>query len=425
VKLAAIMVLIGSSSFLMLRINFFSLKNAEPYLNPYTPVNSSKQILQCQNDESKMSKNLIPDKTVNLTLNQILRCQKSESMRACPFSANESHIPLLKFMKVQDLGFNLKAKECSDMFPSSKYYTFQKDVNNVDFLTYSGCGFEPNIKTDIQFLLETPNLPPVIFYICTDATVLPDKCTGGHLFFVTSLRTYENTVKDPLESTGTIPGYGNGTPCRFFKAPYSVDGAAYDMTKWDERVKSMRDRPLLGYFSGSMYTYPKRKSLSVLATIPRFFIMATDMWGKNEAQRSYYRTQYWNQMSNFIFGLCPRGNGPSSIRLSEMIIVGNLAVLLDDNSVFYGETMCSFFIRASFDDDLVVLAQYLEDLVTDEKKLLQRLENFRNYVTCYISDGHVLSTRFLLYAALLSRKNISENNWIDLYSNILTLSSKH
>ena len=53
-------------------------------------------------------------------------------------------------------------------------------------------------------------------------------------------------------------------------------------------------------------------------------------------------------MFNSTFVLCPRGNGPSSIRVLEAMAAGAIPILIDDYTTPFEDKLCDFAVRWSF-----------------------------------------------------------------------------
>ena len=76
---------------------------------------------------------------------------------------------------------------------------------------------------------------------------------------------------------------------------------------------------------------------------------------------------------NSTFALCPRGNGPSSMRLMESMLLGAIPVMLDDWTTPFDDTMADFAVRWSLlYGHLDVLAAVLKALAADPVELARR-----------------------------------------------------
>ena len=98
------------------------------------------------------------------------------------------------------------------------------------------------------------------------------------------------------------------------------------------------ERDLLYSFIGSVDTAPVRADLAKLEHPRRHFIDTTGesarIWysGTDEERRPFWR-RYAESARRSQFVLCPRGVGPSSIRLFEMMKMGRAPVILSDEWV--------------------------------------------------------------------------------------------
>ena len=87
--------------------------------------------------------------------------------------------------------------------------------------------------------------------------------------------------------------------------------------------------------------------------------------------------------TNSTFVLCPRGNGPSSMRLVEAMGCGAIPVLLDDWSAPFGTTM-PFAVRWSLrHGDLDILLDVLKRMAADKAEVRKRLLQMHAFMASY------------------------------------------
>jgi hypothetical protein len=94
-------------------------------------------------------------------------------------------------------------------------------------------------------------------------------------------------------------------------------------------------RDVLGSFMGSFDTHWTRSALShVLSSeaLPNFVIVDTGQW-YYESPDQTRKDAYVKLLSTSQFTLCPRGTGPSTIRIWEVMASGSIPVVISDSLV--------------------------------------------------------------------------------------------
>lgn len=146
---------------------------------------------------------------------------------------------------------------------------------------------------------------------------------GKKLFFVcqhilvNKLNFYNNTVFTPhatiLDTFIPIPHYS----------------CTYDLNK----IKPWEEREYLFSFAGSFATHPTRKKIyDSLKDRDDCFIIDTGAWhfeGNRQKQKNNSK-MYEEVLGNTKFSLCPRGTGPSTIRIWESMAMGAYPVIMSD-----------------------------------------------------------------------------------------------
>lgn len=153
-------------------------------------------------------------------------------------------------------------------------------------------------------------------------------------------------------------------------------------------------RTLLASFQGAFYTYQPRLHLKSLES-EDVFIKETDWWRSSASEKKVINAEYCELMRRSKFTLCPRGNGLSSIRLTESIYAGSIPVLLDDLTKPYGQAL-DFAVHASLSDDLNALMDQLRKMPDSEYfKRLHVMETFKQeflmldrHVGCVGTNGN-------------------------------------
>jgi hypothetical protein len=98
-------------------------------------------------------------------------------------------------------------------------------------------------------------------------------------------------------------------------------------------------------FLGMIWTSPVRYGIFGLKDYPRGLVQDTsddgvkpyraELWGEDvdERRKEWYKQRYADSILNSKFVLCPRGMGPSSMRLFETMLLGRVPVILSDQWV--------------------------------------------------------------------------------------------
>mgnify|MGYP003111736177 CR=1 FL=1 len=107
----------------------------------------------------------------------------------------------------------------------------------------------------------------------------------------------------------------------------------YSCTYNTKRIKPWSERKYLYSFMGSFITHPIRKKIyEVLKDRDDCLIIDTGQWhfeGAKEKQKNNSKT-YEEVLGNTKFSLCPRGTGPSTIRIWESMAMGAKPIIISD-----------------------------------------------------------------------------------------------
>lgn len=98
--------------------------------------------------------------------------------------------------------------------------------------------------------------------------------------------------------------------------------------------KPMPERSYLASFRGAFWTHPCRQALAKHLRGNAFLIQDTGAWHFQHAQQTQQisASEYKSLLSNSKFTLCPRGTGPSSVRLWEAFAFGSIPVVIADSA---------------------------------------------------------------------------------------------
>lgn len=164
-------------------------------------------------------------------------------------------------------------------------------------------------------------------------------------------------------------GYFFGTSCGF-NVPYEYDRfipyylqGSYDFRR-TQRIT----------FRGHRTTWQNRHRMQVSGVQLTWI----DWWKTDPAQRPKLMDAYISEMQNSVFSLCPRGNGPSSMRLFESMLLGAIPVRLDDWTRPFGQEL-DFSPRFNLDTtNMNDIVKYLQGM--DDKEIKQRVGAMRDFV---------------------------------------------
>lgn len=93
---------------------------------------------------------------------------------------------------------------------------------------------------------------------------------------------------------------------------------------WDERE-------YLGSFQGSFQTHWTRTRLSKAFRGPDFKVVDTGMWHFEKDSQDVSRKAYIDLLGNSKVAFCPRGTGPSTIRIWEALAMGCVPMIFSDD----------------------------------------------------------------------------------------------
>ncbi len=234
-----------------------------------------------------------------------------------------------------------------------------------------------------------------------DMDTVPLSCAGGHVFFSTNLRLSKDgriwgSVSKPHSDDVSNQGV---EPCFMFQIPYPSslfpDAAAFAR-------KLERPRTKLASFSGTIGTYVRRSWIEGLKDLPDVSVRLVNWWAPDvtSEQRSAWTATFYRDLNESTFGLCPRGNGYSSMRFIQTVGEGTLPVMMDDWILPYGESMCSFAIRTRLEGDHDAFVRDLRELAAHPDRISKRWNNMKRFVECYWPNRDIgLSAPFVLHVA--------------------------
>ena len=108
-----------------------------------------------------------------------------------------------------------------------------------------------------------------------------------------------------------------------------------------------RERHYLASFRGSFSTDPNREAALKAVASPDVLVEQGEWWTANKQAQRLMRYRYEVLLRESRFTLCPRGRGPSSIRLTEAMLADTVPIMIDDWTRLFDQEM-EFAIRTSW-----------------------------------------------------------------------------
>jgi hypothetical protein len=244
-------------------------------------------------------------------------------------------------------------KDQSSWIENHKYFS-ESNLDSSDFILYHTQGGGTVIPQQVQTLRDKySSKKPILFIIIDDYPQITPLEDEGNIYITTAFNT---------KSQAKHQHWG-----------------AYPMGRihedWD------RPRSLLANFVGSSITYPPRKLLkNIESKNIKIDLMEKNWWKIESREEVENRRQIFTQaMQESLFCLCPRGNGPTSIRLVESILKGCIPVMLDDYTKVLDDDL-DFCIRKSM-QDIHTLEEELLSIANNKREIETRLAKMNNFVT--------------------------------------------
>ena len=189
-------------------------------------------------------------------------------------------------------------------------------VNNpeeADFIIYENVG-EPHRE-----ILHTKRLYPnskLVFILSGDTNFSDDTCIWFASNIVPSERRFQLYITNP-RLYGISPGFG--------------------------------DKTIFGYFGGTIWNKPER---TFMKDLPEKWVIneCKNYWGAPQNDRIKITKKTYEFIRRSCYTLCPRGNGPSSMRIAEALACGSIPILIHDETNPFDEDFGGLCIRLALDD---------------------------------------------------------------------------
>lgn len=220
-------------------------------------------------------------------------------------------VRLLKFDTIHDPLHHGYRRNTMDGNPDIEWVS---DPRDADYIYYCAWGDGPDVLLDMDRARE---LGPCVFHLTGDECYVKD---DEHIYFTTHL------LKDAA--------------CKQFQVPYAYPSRRHshggDKRKWSIS------------FQGSFTTNPDREALRFIhLKNASFFISEAECWSASDGDKPRLWAQHHDLLMSSYFTLCPRGKGPTSIRVTEAMLRGSIPILLDDNCRYFEHDM-NFCLRPSY-----------------------------------------------------------------------------
>jgi len=224
-------------------------------------------------------------------------------------------------------------------------------LDKSDYIWYCAWGDSEELSEDIRRIEEDYD-KKCIFVIQSDWSYVP--VTGKGFYFTTNI----NTVSD----------------CYQLEIPYTYHSSMH----WMLAGGIQRGiRKWHASFQGSFHTNHNRKKLVQLAS-DRIYIKECDGWDAAKREEWHVLEEHSELIRDSAFTLCPRGHGPSSIRVCEAIFRHSIPVLLDDHSRLFGNPL-SFCVRSTLElDDISYIKVAIDLAMSEFQERHKEMDQFLN-----------------------------------------------
>lgn len=144
------------------------------------------------------------------------------------------------------------------------------------------------------------------------------------------------------------------------------------------------EKKFKGVFQGTIWNTPERQCMRNLS---KDWIVksTTGYWDMNPEQRLDITMSSYDNMRRAMYTLCPRGNGPSSMRVVEALACGSIPVLINDNTNPFEEDFGGLAIRIKR-EDISNICQILNELETPSEEMFIKCNNFYKSEICKYND---------------------------------------
>lgn len=205
------------------------------------------------------------------------------------------------------------------IIPADKLFT----PRHKDYLGWMGTN--PNIQVVDTVL----NYPYVWYCACGDGDDLRSdlKKFEGWDSTVISVTLGDADYSGCLSESNRRFHFSTASPVPERCVPY--------LYQWSDPRKPPYRHKYLAGFQGSFQTNPERAILRKLHS-DDVRIVETDWWHSVTSHQDLLRS-YRQHLADCKFTLCPRGIGPSSMRLVEAMLAGSIPIMIDDKTHLFNQ----------------------------------------------------------------------------------------
>lgn len=112
---------------------------------------------------------------------------------------------------------------------------------------------------------------------------------------------------------------------------------------------SFEEKDIFGYFGGTIWEAPEREFMYSLSE--KWVIEPVDnYWHLPNEDRVIISNKSYEKIKRSLYTLCPRGNGPSSMRIIEALACGSIPILINDDTDPFDENFGDMVIQLPLSD---------------------------------------------------------------------------
>ena len=112
---------------------------------------------------------------------------------------------------------------------------------------------------------------------------------------------------------------------------------------------SLEPKSIFGYFGGTIWDTAERQFMHSLSD--RWLIEpVNNYWGLTPPEKVEISNNSYEKIKKSTYTLCPRGKGPSSMRIVEALACGSIPILIHDHTNPFDDNFGDLILRLSLDD---------------------------------------------------------------------------
>ena len=112
---------------------------------------------------------------------------------------------------------------------------------------------------------------------------------------------------------------------------------------------AFESKTTFGYFGGTIWNMPERQ---FMYSLPERWIIepVNNYWGLSPDQKVSVSNNSYEKIKKSKYTLCPRGKGPSSMRIAEALACGSIPIMINDNTNPFDDNFGDLAVRLSVED---------------------------------------------------------------------------